>query len=77
MSWRTDPAAALREGKITDLTIAEKDALDAGADLGQVINAKKTGKFGSMQQMRVEDVYAEAATHAEAIDLLKAYGFIL
>lgn len=39
--FRTDPDELLRRGLITDLTDAQRKALDAGADLGRVVNANR------------------------------------
>ena len=36
-----DPMTLVREGRVTDLTRAEKQAIDLGADLNQVINSKQ------------------------------------
>ena len=40
----TDPDALARQGKITDLSDAEAKALSEGADLGQVVNARRGSK---------------------------------
>ena len=37
----TDPKALFRAGQITDLSVAEREALDEGADLAQVVNARR------------------------------------
>jgi hypothetical protein len=67
---------ALGTDGITDLTIAERKALDAGADLQSVVNAKKTGTFGTLSHTRVEDIYATASNRDEAIALLQHHGFL-
>lgn len=41
--FRTDPAAAVRSGQVTGLTAPDKQALDDGADLNQVVNARRHG----------------------------------
>lgn len=38
---RTDPAAAVRSGQVTGLSAPDKQALDDGADLNQVVNARR------------------------------------
>lgn len=43
--FRTDPQAAFRAGQITDLRPAEVKALSEGADLSQVVNARR-GRSG-------------------------------
>lgn len=39
--FRTNPEAAARAGQVTDLRPAEKRALAEGADLSQVVNARR------------------------------------
>ena len=39
--FRTDPQKLLERGSITDLTPAEKHAIDLGADMNQVVNARR------------------------------------
>jgi hypothetical protein len=43
--FRTDPQALARSGQITDLREAEKKAIEDGADLSQLVNARR-GKAG-------------------------------
>lgn len=38
---RTDPAAAVRSGQVRGLSIGDRQALDDGADLNQVVNARR------------------------------------
>lgn len=38
---RTDPRAALRSGRVTGLSRTDRQALDDGADLNQVVNARR------------------------------------
>lgn len=38
---RTDPRAALRSGQVTGLSKTDREAIDDGADLNQVVNARR------------------------------------
>lgn len=42
-----DPAAAYRAGKVTGLSAAQLQALDDGADIGQVVNADRAGAMSA------------------------------
>lgn len=42
---RTDPKAAVRSGQVTGLSTSDTEALDEGADLNQVVNARR-GRSG-------------------------------
>lgn len=76
-AYLRDPQVALAEGKVTDLTIAEKQALAVeGADFAGIINAKLVGRHGNLSHTRVEDILTTTTTHAEAITLLTEHGFM-
>lgn len=67
----TDPQELLEQGKVSDLTKAQRQALDDGADFGRVVNARR-----NMDATQVEDVYRRAKTRDEAIAGLKRHGFL-
>lgn len=56
-AYRQDPAQLVREGRVTGLSKADQRALDAGADLGQIVNYRRSGleqvTFGPMRSVTV------------------------
>lgn len=79
-----DPTDAIRDGQIRGLTRAEMEALDAGADLGQVVNARrrKAGlRVGSSVierggRLTPQGIQHLATGRAHAIELLRRHGYI-
>lgn len=69
--FATDPHELLRNGQVNDLTKAQQQALDDGADLNRVVNARR-----NMDATQVEDVYRRAQTREQAIAGLKRHGFL-
>jgi hypothetical protein len=77
-----DVARALKRGDITGFTQAESDALMEGADLSQVVNAKRKG---SLQRSRMygarptpDSIYAQAkGDRGKALALLERHGYIV
>lgn len=79
-----DPEDAFESGQIKGLSQAETEAIEAGADLGQVINVRRK-KAGLSRAGRVlqrgrqptpEGIYAMASDRAEAVELLRRFGYI-
>lgn len=100
--FRTDPQALARSGRITDLTEAEQRAIGDGADLSQLVNARRgrsglrgmtttegatrrglagqrlgAGRGQRAVRLTPEGIYAQAGSHAEALDLLHQHGYLL
>ncbi len=84
----TDPDALRRQGLVTNLTAAERDALEEGADFAQVVNAARGRKGltttagatrrGGRIRLTPEGVYREAGgDRDEAIRLLRLHGYIV
>lgn len=85
--YRTDPDKAFEADQITGLTEAERAALDSGADMSRVVNARR-GASGlrsltttelsgrRVGRMTPEGIYAEAATRDDAIRLLIENGYL-
>lgn len=79
-----DPTDAIRDGKINGLSKADKEALDMGADLGQVVNVrrKKSGLvIGSSVierggRLTPQGIQRIASDRAQAVELLRANGYI-
>lgn len=84
----TDPRAAIESGQVTGLSKADRRAIvDDGADPGQVINARRgmttqagrkatTARARGGIRLRPEAIYAEAEGRADAIRLLKRFGYL-
>lgn len=59
-----DPQKAFKAGQVRGLTVAEREALDAGADLYQIVNAQR-GMYeasrvpGQRRRRRVVDLYGQ------------------
>jgi hypothetical protein len=86
---RTDPAKAIASGQVTDLTAAARRALDDGADVGQVVNARRGMYTASGGQLRTreaagriprlmpEAIYQLAGDdRTRAIGLLREHGYL-
>lgn len=80
----TDPDQAIREGLVTDLTKADAEALEAGADLGRVVNVRSrraglvVGSSVMTRAGRLTPAGCLAAeTRSEQLALLAANGYIL
>lgn len=74
------PSRLFREGRITDLSRADTRAVTDGADLGRVVNAHRTGLdvAGASRAGRLtpEAIYRLASDRADAIRLLRRFGYI-
>lgn len=89
-SLRADPMQMFREGKITGLSQAETQAVNDGADLASVVNAHRgmytaaghsftregVTRYGS-GRLTPGQIYRDASSRTEAIDLLNRYGYII
>lgn len=76
--------------QVHDLTIAQRKAISDGADMNQVINAHRKGARSADgmtttegatriagPRLTPEAIYRLSATHAEAIERLKRFGYLL
>jgi hypothetical protein len=95
--FRTSPTALARSGQITDLRPLEAKAIADGADLSQVVNARRGAsglrgmtttegatrrglagqRLGGRARLTPEGIYTVSATRAEAVERLRANGYIL
>lgn len=86
----TDPMEAFRSGQVRGLSEEQRKAIEDGADISQVVNARRKGavysasgrEFTRSGRRRVrltpEQIYREAkGSREEAIRLLKLHGYIL
>lgn len=81
----TDATALLKSGQITGLSIADTQAAADGADLSRVVNihSKAAGlSFGSSAATRAGrptpfGIYRMTADKAEALTLLRRFGYVL
>lgn len=80
-----DPAELAKEGQIRGLSKADMLAIEDGADFGQVVNVRLR-KAGLRQAGRVlarrgrptpEGIYATTNSREEAVEALKAAGYLL
>lgn len=80
-----DPLDLMKRGLITDLSKADAQAIRDGADLGRVVNIRRS-KAGLRESGRVlarsgrmtpEGIYRRASTRDEAVALLASNGYIL
>lgn len=72
--------------QITDLTDAERKALEEGADLSRVINARRGGYRGKMSttelakrgraRLTPDGIFAKAGSREEALSLLREHGYL-
>lgn len=87
---RTDPRSAVRSGQVTGLSKSDTRALDDGADLNQVVNARRgrdgmttsegtrvNGRRRTGPRPTPEAIYRFAEDRSEAIRLLHAHGYIV
>lgn len=80
----TDATALAKAGQIRGLSKGDLEAVNAGADLGQVVNVRRTGAGltnGSSVitrngRLTPQGVMAVASDRAEALTLLRRYGYI-
>lgn len=90
----TNPHALVASGKVNGLNTAEREALAEGADLNQVVNARR-GRSGmttsegttrrgtagkrlqGRQRLTPDAIHAQAATRDEAVELLRAHGYLI
>lgn len=83
-SMAYDVEELARSGQVTGLSKADRQALDDGADFGQLVNVRSR-KAGLAESGRVlaragrptpEGIYRMASDRAEALDLLTQYGYL-
>lgn len=88
----TDPLEAVRSGRVTGISTADRRAIDDGADIGRVLNARRgmttadaggrqvkatTARAGRTVRLRPEEVYRQAAgNRPEAVRLLRRFGYL-
>lgn len=80
----TDPTDLIRNGQVTGLSSGDMKALDAGADLGQVVNVRRKEAgltVGSSVVARVgrltpQGIQRVATSREEAVELLRRFGYI-
>ena len=83
-----NPDQAWRDGWVSDLTEAEQQALEDGADLGQVVNVRRksaglrvAGRIlsregGRTGRLTPEGIYQLASDRTEALELLTRFGYL-
>lgn len=67
----TSPQRLLEQGQIKGLTSAQKQALDDGADLNRVVNARR-----NMATTQVEEIYRRSPNRADAVTALRRTGYL-
>lgn len=80
----TDPTQAFENGQIRGLSKSDADAINDGADIGQVVNVRRKAAGlteGSSVLVRggkptPTGIYRVASDRTQAISLLKRYGYI-
>lgn len=78
----TDPRKAVEQGQVTGLSKADRRAVvEEGADVSRVVNATR-GVEGATRarpagRVRPDDIYRQARSRDEAIDLLRRHGFLI
>jgi hypothetical protein len=81
----TDPAAMVRAGQIRGLSKADREAVLDGADLGQVVNVRRSAA-GLTEAGQVlaragrptpAGIYRVAGDRDEALSLLERFGYVL
>lgn len=79
-----DPAELVRDGKVTGLSKADRQALKDGADFNQIVNVRRTKtslrQSGESLQRRGRltpaGIYAKAGSRDEALSLFQEHGYI-
>jgi hypothetical protein len=84
---RTDPMAAFRAGEIKGLTVAETKAINEGADISRIVNARRSRyvdeaghrmTFERGARPTPEQIYRDAGDdRAAAIGSLQRFGYLL
>lgn len=69
-----DPYRAYERGQITDLTKAQRDAIDAGADINQVVNANRGMQTINFAGRRVQVTFEGTTARGIAYRALSARG---
>lgn len=74
-------AAQIDPSQIHDLTEGQRKAISDGADLGRVVNQRRTGgrmstAGGPAGRLTPDDIYDRAKTRDQALELLAATGYI-
>lgn len=80
----SNPDQAWRDGQITDLTQAEQQALEDGADMGQVVNIRRQGAGLKVAgrvlerggRLTPEGIYQLASDRTQALELLQRQGYL-
>lgn len=80
----TDPQHALAQGMVKGLSKGDLDAIEAGADLGQVVNVRRRGAgltVGSSVMERAgrltpQGVMRVASDRTQAVELLTRFGYL-
>jgi len=90
--FTTNPQSLWRRGQITDLTQAQRRAMEDGSDLAQVVNSRRgmstadarttsegaTRRRGQPARLTPEGIYREAGDdRARAIELLRSNGYLI
>jgi hypothetical protein len=81
----TDPTDLLESGQIRGLSKGDMEALDNGADLGRVVNVRRkqagltvgSSVYSRAGQLTPQGVLNVASDRAQAIELLRQYGYLL
>lgn len=80
----TDPADALERGMVRGLSKGDLDAIDAGADLGQVVNVRRKGAGVTVGSSVIErggrltpqGVMRVASDRPQQVELLRRFGYL-
>lgn len=80
----TDPQAAFNRGQIRGLSKGDTEALEAGADMGQVVNVRRSAAgltVGSSVverggRMTPQGIMRVASDDAQRLDLLRRFGYL-
>jgi hypothetical protein len=81
----TDPTDLFNRGQITGLSRADADAINAGADMGQVVNVRSkaagltngSSVFTRAGRPTPAGIYGMTTSKAEALTLLRRFGYVL
>ena len=79
-----DPTDAIRDGRITGLSSGDREALDNGADLGQVVNVRRkeagltvgSSVVARAGRLTPQGVMRTASSREQSIDLLRRFGYL-
>lgn len=84
-AFQHDPDDLIRDGQVTGLSKADMRAIADGADLGQVVNVRlrsaglqQSGRVLSRRgRLTPEGIYATTSSREEAVEALRAAGYLL